>query len=76
MHFAGCCHPLPGDRIVGIVTTGKGVYIRSLARDIGKKLGTGAYMSALTRTRVGKYSIDQALTPEQAIPHLVEQLNP
>src|SRR5487761_714438 len=25
VHFAGCCHPLPGDRIVGIVTTGKGV---------------------------------------------------
>ena len=27
MHFAGCCHPLPGDRIVGIVTTGKGVAV-------------------------------------------------
>lgn len=25
VHFAGCCHPIPGDRIVGIVTTGKGV---------------------------------------------------
>ena len=28
-HFAGCCHPLPGDRIVGIVTTGKGVTIHT-----------------------------------------------
>jgi GTP pyrophosphokinase len=27
VHFAGCCHPLPGDRIVGIVTTGRGVTI-------------------------------------------------
>jgi guanosine-3',5'-bis(diphosphate) 3'-pyrophosphohydrolase len=27
VHYAGCCHPLPGDRIVGIVTTGKGVTI-------------------------------------------------
>lgn len=27
VHFAGCCHPLPGDKIVGIVTTGKGVTI-------------------------------------------------
>ena len=26
-HYAGCCHPLPGDDIVGIVTTGKGVTI-------------------------------------------------
>jgi GTP pyrophosphokinase len=29
IHFAGCCHPLPGDRIVGIVTTGKGVTIHT-----------------------------------------------
>ncbi|MBR3677020.1 MAG: bifunctional (p)ppGpp synthetase/guanosine-3',5'-bis(diphosphate) 3'-pyrophosphohydrolase [Alphaproteobacteria bacterium] len=30
VHFAGCCHPLPGDRIVGIVTTGKGVTIHTV----------------------------------------------
>ncbi len=29
-HFAGCCHPLPGDRIVGIVNTGKGVTIHTI----------------------------------------------
>jgi GTP pyrophosphokinase len=29
-HFAGCCHPLPGDRIVGIVSTGKGVTIHTI----------------------------------------------
>ena len=28
-HFAGCCHPVPGDEIVGIVTTGKGVTIHA-----------------------------------------------
>nr|WP_235907772.1 bifunctional (p)ppGpp synthetase/guanosine-3',5'-bis(diphosphate) 3'-pyrophosphohydrolase [Siccirubricoccus phaeus] len=28
-HFAGCCHPLPGERIVGIVTTGKGVTVHA-----------------------------------------------
>jgi GTP pyrophosphokinase len=33
LHFAGCCHPLPGDRIVGIVTTGKGVTIHTLDCD-------------------------------------------
>ena len=30
MHMAGCCHPLPGDRIVGIVTTGKGVTVHTI----------------------------------------------
>jgi guanosine-3',5'-bis(diphosphate) 3'-pyrophosphohydrolase len=29
VHYAGCCHPLPGDRITGIVTTGKGVTIHT-----------------------------------------------
>ena len=29
IHYAGCCHPLPGDRIVGIVATGKGVTIHT-----------------------------------------------
>jgi GTP pyrophosphokinase len=29
VHYAGCCHPLPGDRIVGIVTTGKGVTLHT-----------------------------------------------
>src|SRR5262249_12085207 len=33
IHFAGCCHPLPGDRIVGIVTTGKGVTIHTIDCD-------------------------------------------
>jgi GTP pyrophosphokinase len=34
MHYAGCCHPLPGDRIVGIVTTGKGVTIHTIDCDM------------------------------------------
>jgi len=33
LHYAGCCHPLPGDRIVGIVTTGKGVTIHTIDCD-------------------------------------------
>ncbi len=33
MHFAGCCHPLPGDRIVGIVMTGRGVTIHTIDCD-------------------------------------------
>ncbi len=30
LHYAGCCHPLPGERIVGIVTTGKGVTVHTI----------------------------------------------
>lgn len=33
VHFARCCHPLPGDRIVGIVTTGRGVTIHTIDCD-------------------------------------------
>ncbi|MDO8591878.1 MAG: tRNA pseudouridine(55) synthase TruB [bacterium] len=37
-----------------------GTYIRSLAEDIGQKLGTGAYVSALRRTKVGQFDIKEA----------------
>lgn len=37
------------------INCGPGVYIRALARDIGKALGTGAYLESLERLRVGKY---------------------
>jgi tRNA pseudouridine55 synthase len=36
-----------------------GTYIRSLVRDIGEELGCGAYMSALRRTSIGEYSLDE-----------------
>jgi tRNA pseudouridine55 synthase len=38
----------------------KGTYIRSLARDLGELLGVGAYLSALTRTRIGEYKLEDA----------------
>jgi tRNA pseudouridine55 synthase len=44
----------------------KGTYIRSLARDIGKELGVGGYLSKLERTKVGDYIIDQSITIEEA----------
>ncbi len=40
------------------VVCSKGTYIRALARDIGEALGSGAYLTALRRTRVGQYSLD------------------
>ena len=44
---------------------GKGTYIRSLARDLGSALGSGAFLSALRRERIGDYSVDQALQLDQ-----------
>ena len=44
------------------VVCGKGTYIRSLARDIGEALGSGAYLTALCRTRVGEVRIEDCLT--------------
>ncbi len=44
-----------------------GTYIRALGEDIGKVLGTGAYLTSLRRTRVGKYKIEEARTLEEII---------
>ena len=46
------------------VVTGPGVYIRSLARDLGERLGTGGYLADLERTRVGQYTLEDAIAPE------------
>ena len=43
---------------------GSGTYIRSLVQDLGETLETGAYMSDLCRTRVGKYSVADAVSVE------------
>lgn len=44
------------------VVCGKGTYIRALARDIGKALDSGAYLTALRRTRVGEIRVDDCVT--------------
>ena len=43
------------------ITCGKGTYIRSLGRDIGAEVGAGGMLTALRRTRVGSFSIDEAV---------------
>jgi tRNA pseudouridine55 synthase len=44
------------------VHCGKGTYIRSLARDLGERLGCGALVQTLRRTRVGPFTAEEALT--------------
>ena len=47
------------------VTCSKGAYIRTLCHDVGEKLGCGAAMAHLTRTRVGMFSLENAITLEE-----------
>lgn len=49
------------------VTCGKGTYIRALARDLGEKLQSGAYLTALKRTRIGTFSIEKASSIENCL---------
>lgn len=44
------------------VVCSTGTYIRSLANDFGASLGCGAYLSSLRRTKIGHFSVDDALT--------------
>ncbi len=45
----------------------KGTYIRSIARDFGLALNSGAYLDTLCRTKIGHFSIENAKTPEEFI---------
>lgn len=47
------------------VSCSKGTYVRSLADDLGKVLGCGAHLAALRRTRIGRLSLEGAVTPEE-----------
>ena len=53
------------------VVCGKGTYIRSLARDIGEALHSGAYLTALRRTRVGDFRVEDSINYE----HIQEWLD-
>lgn len=48
----------------------KGTYIRSLAHDFGQFLNSGAHLAALRRTRIGNFSVNIALSPQEYLDHL------
>ncbi|MEE0860454.1 MAG: tRNA pseudouridine(55) synthase TruB [Paludibacteraceae bacterium] len=54
------------------VVCSKGTYIRALARDIGERLGSGAYLTALRRTRVGEINVKDCLTIDDFLTKLKE----
>ncbi|MTI82248.1 MAG: tRNA pseudouridine(55) synthase TruB [Firmicutes bacterium] len=57
----GTRHP----RALFDVTCSKGTYIRTICHDIGRKIGTGAHMSFLLRTSVGRFKINESRTLEE-----------
>jgi tRNA pseudouridine55 synthase len=56
------------------VVCSTGTYIRSLANDLGAVLGCGGYLSSLRRTRIGEFTVEQALTMETAEKYIEEKL--
>ncbi|MEO8933659.1 MAG: tRNA pseudouridine(55) synthase TruB [Xanthomarina sp.] len=52
------------------VVCSKGTYIRSLANDFGKALNSGSHLSALRRTKIGDFHVEDALTPDGFIKSL------
>ncbi|HXD86364.1 MAG TPA: tRNA pseudouridine(55) synthase TruB [Urbifossiella sp.] len=58
------------------IDCGKGTYIRSVARDLGEKLGVGGMVQTLRRTRVGPFSSDQGISWEATAAEAVERLLP
>jgi tRNA pseudouridine55 synthase len=51
----------------------KGTYIRSLARDFGKHLQSGAHLTSLCRTRIGEYTLEKAWDLEELVNQLIKQ---
>src|SRR5256712_8568833 len=48
-----------------VIECSSGTYIRSLAHEMGQKLGSGAHLAEITRTAVGEFSLEQAITLEE-----------
>lgn len=54
-----------------VVDCGRGTYIRAIARDVGAALGVGGYLTALRRTRIGDFRVENAVAPNQLSPEMV-----
>jgi len=58
------------------IVCSKGTYIRALARDIGRALGSGAHLTALRRTRIGEVKIEDCWKLDDLLLHLENELKP
>jgi tRNA pseudouridine55 synthase len=59
-----------------LALTGSGAYLRTLAEDIGAATGAGGYAAALRRTRIGGFSVSEALRPDELSPERYERGGP
>lgn len=64
---------IDNNKILFRVVCSKGTYIRSLARDFGNRLNSGAYLTNLRRTKIGQYSVEQAFHPKADIESIIGQ---
>jgi tRNA pseudouridine55 synthase len=55
------------------IDCGRGTYVRAIARDLGEALGVGGYLTELRRTRVGRFTVADALTVDELASRGVEQ---
>jgi len=62
-------------RALFVARVGSGTYIRSLVHAVGQRLGCGAYLSALCRTRVGAFHVDDAVSLDALQAHPEEALS-
>ena len=60
-------HPMENNNVDFFCACGKGTYIRSLAFDLGKRVDSGGYLTALRRETVEEYNISDALTVDEAV---------
>jgi tRNA pseudouridine55 synthase len=54
------------------VSCSRGTYIRSIARDLGEKLGSGAHLTALCRTRSGDYTVEQSVSMDEVSEAIID----
>jgi tRNA pseudouridine55 synthase len=57
-----------------VVRCSRGTYVRSLAKDLGEKLGVPASIAALERTRIGNFSVDDAIPSEHLLPEYADEI--
>ena len=58
--------------VICTMHVGSGTYIRSIARDLGQKLGTGAFLSGLRRTSVGDFLLEGAVDPQNVTIEIIK----